>query len=48
MNKHVVEHQKVTSNHKRQTSQDNDFSAFLCVGRCRDLGSWNVVLHPLS
>ena len=48
MNKHVVEHQKVTSNHKRWMSQFNDFSAFLCRGRCRDLGSWNTVLHPLS
>ena len=25
--KHVVEHQKMTANHKKQTSQVNDFSA---------------------
>jgi len=27
---HVVEHQKITAN-KKQTSQVNDFHAFLCV-----------------
>ena len=37
-NKHVVEHQKMTANHKKQTSQVNDFSASLCMGRCKSLG----------
>ena len=27
--KHVIEHQKVTANHRKQRSQVNDFSAFL-------------------
>ena len=36
---HVVEHQKITAKHKKQTSQVNDFSAFLCMGRCKSLGS---------
>lgn len=32
-NKHVVESQKVTPNHKEETSQVHDFSVFLCLGR---------------
>ena len=36
--RNVVEHQKITTNLKKtQTSQVNDFSAFLCMGRCRSL-----------
>ena len=31
---HVVEHQKITACHKKQTSQVNVFSAFLCMERC--------------
>ena len=27
-----------TTNYKEQTSQANHFSAFLCMGRCMDLG----------
>ena len=34
---HVVEHQKITANHKELTSQVNDFSAFLCMGKCKSL-----------
>ena len=36
--KHVVQHQMITANHKKQTTQDNDFSALLCVGRYKNLG----------
>ena len=32
-NKHVVESQKVTTNHKEEISQVDDFSGFLCLGR---------------
>ena len=31
--KQVVEHQKVTANHKKQASQVNDFSAYMT--RCK-------------
>ena len=31
--KNVVEHQKITANHKEQISQVNDFGAFLSMGR---------------
>lgn len=34
----TVRHQKMTANHKKQISQINDFSAFLCVGRWKSLG----------
>ena len=39
--KHVVEHQKITACHKKQTSQVNDFSASL--GRSKSLGSWKFI-----
>ena len=32
-NKHVAESQKVTTNHKEEISQVDDFSGFLCLGR---------------
>ena len=35
---YVVEHRKMNADHKKQTSQVNDFSAFLCVGRCENVG----------
>ena len=38
MGGHTVRQQKMTANHKKQTSQMNDFSAFLCVGRGKSLG----------
>ena len=31
--KHAVESQKVTANHKEETSQVHDFNVFLCLGR---------------
>ena len=32
---HVVKHQNITANHTHtQPSEMNDFSAFLCMGRC--------------
>ena len=43
-NKLIVKHQKITANHKNQTSQVNDFSAFLCVGRCKSLGLLKLFL----
>ena len=42
--KHVVEHQKVSANHKKQTSQVNDLHAFLCMGRSDSLGSLKLFL----
>ena len=38
---HVVEHQKMTANHKKQISQINDFSAFLCMRRFKVWAHWN-------
>ena len=37
-NKKKPEHQKITANHKNQTSQVRGFSAFLCIGKCKNLG----------
>ena len=42
--KNVVEQQKITTNPKKQTSQVNDFSTFLCMGRCKTLGSMKLFL----
>lgn len=39
LGKYVIKHGKITVNHKKQTSQVNDFSAFLCMGRCKNPGS---------
>ena len=36
-NKRVIKHRKITAYHKEQTSQVNDFSAFLCLRWCTDL-----------
>ena len=33
---------KITANHKEQTSQVNDFSAFLHMGRCKNLGGVEI------
>ena len=41
--RNVAEHQKITLIIK-QTPQVNDFSAFLCMGRCRSLGSLKLFL----
>ena len=38
----LVEHQKIIANHKKQSSQVNDFSAFLFVGGCKNLCSLKV------
>ena len=32
-------HQKISANHKKQTSQISEFITFLCIGRHRSLGS---------
>ena len=37
--KHIVKHQNISANNKNQTSQVNDFSAFLCIERCKSLGA---------
>lgn len=47
--KHVVEHQMIIANHKKQTAQVNDFRVLLCRGRCRNLSLlksffWYVIL----
>ena len=44
----VVQHQKITANYKKQTSQANDFRAFLCMGRCKNLGSLKLLLRYAS
>jgi len=43
--KHIAQHQKIIVNHKKtQTSEVNDFSAFLYMGRCKSQGSLKVFL----
>ena len=44
----AVEHQKITANQKNQTSQAKGFSAFLCKGRCKSLGSLKLFLRYAS
>ena len=39
-----VKHQNITANHKNHISQVNDISAFLCMGRCKSLGSLRLFL----
>ena len=36
---------KITANHEEQISQVNDFSAFLCMGKCKNLGSLKSFLR---
>lgn len=36
---------KITAKHKEQISQVNDFSTFLCMGRCKNLGSLKFFLR---
>ena len=43
-NKRVVKHLKMTINHRKQASQVHGFSAFLCMERCKGLGSWKLFL----
>ena len=31
LGKYVIKHGKITASHKKQTSQVNDFNAFLCM-----------------
>ena len=38
-----LEHQKITVK-ENQVSQVNEFSAFLCMGRCKSLGSLKLFL----
>lgn len=45
---HVVTHQKMAANHKEQPSRVGDFSAFLCMGKCKDLGSLKLLLRCAS
>ena len=45
---HAVEHQKMTANHKEQTSEVNDVSAFQYMGRCKSLGSLKLFLRNAS
>ena len=42
----VVEHQNMPANQKK--IQVNGFSAFLCTGRCRSLGSLKQVLSKYA
>ena len=44
---HVVERQ-ITANHKKQTYKVNDFSAFLYMERCKNLGSLKFFLRYAS
>ena len=41
----VDEHEKITANHKKRTSQVSDFRAFLHMGRCKILGSLKFFLR---
>ena len=43
-----VKHQKITSNHKKPDTQMNDYSAFLHMGRCKNLGSLKPFLGYAS
>ena len=45
---HVVKHQTIAANHKKPTSQVNDVSAFLCMGKCKSLGSLELFLRYAS
>ena len=36
---------KIPVNHKEEISQVNDFSTFLCMGRCKNLGSLKFFLR---
>ena len=38
----------ITASPREQTSQVNDFSAFLCIGRFKDLGSLKLFLKYAS
>ena len=40
----MVKHKKITANHKERTSQGNDFSAFLCMGKYKNLRSLKFFL----
>ena len=42
LEKHVVKHKKMTANHKEVASQVNDFSAFLCMRRGKNLRSFEI------
>ena len=42
--KHIVKHKKIIANPEEQTTQINDFSVFLCMGRFRNLGSLKIFL----
>ena len=46
--KHFVQHQKITANHKTQTSWVNHFSVFLCMERCKILGMLKLFLWYAS
>ena len=46
--KNVVEHQNISVNHKEQTSQINDFSGFLYIGKCKNLDSFKLFLRYAS
>ena len=43
--KTIFHHPEITANHKNQISQINDFHAFLCIGRCKSLGSLKLFLR---
>lgn len=40
-----VEHKNMMVNHKEQPPQVNGLSAFLCMGRCKNLGSLKLFLR---
>lgn len=42
--KHVVQHKNI-ANYKNQTSQVNNFSAFLYMGRCKRLSALKLFLR---
>ena len=41
---HIVELKRITVNHKKQTSQVNNFSAFVCMRKMQESGFIEMIL----
>ena len=44
----LKKNKRIAANHKKQVSQMNNFSAFLCMGRSKTLGSLKLFLRDAS
>ena len=42
--KHVIEHQKITANHREQISQINDFKCFSMYGKLQEPGLTEICI----